>query len=267
MNTIALPSTDFLLELARAAATQTLPHFRNRVAVESKFKEGVRFDPVTEADRAAERAMRALITGRYPTHAILGEELGEVMGSGEGSALQWVLDPIDGTKPFICGIPVWGTLVGLKVEGRARMGLMSQPFTGENFWSDGSKAWSQGPVQGLTQLQVRDVGDLANATLHTTSPESFKGPLKNAFARLNDATRFTRYGGECYAYAMLAAGNIDLCVEIGLQPYDIVPMIPIIEAAGGVVTCFDGSRAEGGGNVLASATPRLHEAALRLLNA
>ncbi|MDB5850935.1 MAG: inositol monophosphatase [Rhodoferax sp.] len=256
------PDVEFMFELARAAALETLPNFRNQIAVDEKKKIGVKFDPVTAADKAAEVAMRALINERYPGHSVLGEEFG-LTGNGP---IQWVLDPIDGTKPYICGIPVWGTLIGLTVDGRAQMGMLSQPFTGESFWSDGKTAWSQGPRSGTAEMKVRDVGVLANATLHTTSPEPFTGHLRPSFERLNGAVKFTRYGGECYAYAMLAAGHIDICVEIGLQPYDIVAIIPIIEAAGGVITGFDGSRAEGGGNVLASATPALHEAALRLLN-
>ncbi|MGA0539680.1 inositol monophosphatase family protein [Neotabrizicola sp. VNH66] len=257
-----LPGADFMHRLADAAELETMSRYRKPIKVDSKDKPGWRFDPVTAADREAERAMRALIAAEYPHHAILGEEFG---ASGEGP-MCWVLDPVDGTRPFLCGIPVWGTIFGMTVEGRSEMGMLAQPFTGERFWATPEGAWgSRGGQQ--YPLRVREVDTLADAILHTTSPEPFTGDLAASFGRLTEAVRMTRYGGECYAFAMLAAGHIDLCVEIGLQPYDIVPIIPIVERAGGIVTRFDGSRAEGGGNVLVSATPRLHEAALRILKA
>ncbi|MGY4617697.1 histidinol phosphatase-like enzyme (inositol monophosphatase family) [Bradyrhizobium sp. USDA 4472] len=254
-----LPSADFLHRLADVADRETLPRFRTELAIDTKFKEGYAFDPVTEADRQAEIAVRAAITAEYPDHAILGEETG-LTGHGP---FRWVLDPVDGTRPFICGLPVWGTLIGLTVNGRAELGLMSQPFTGERFWADADGAWYE--RQGERQrLSTRDVGTLSNAILHTTSPEHYHGNLKSGFDRLAGSVRMTRYGGECYAMVMLAAGRIDLAIEPSLQPYDIVALIPIIERAGGVVTRIDGGRAEEGGPVLASATPELHAAALQL---
>jgi histidinol phosphatase-like enzyme (inositol monophosphatase family) len=258
---IQLPDIDFLHQLADAAAKETLPRFRTKLSVDSKAKAGRTFDPVTDADREAERTLRAMISARYPDHAILGEEFG---ASGNGP-VQWVLDPIDGTKPFICGIPVWGTLIGVAVKGRAELGMFSQPFTGERFWADPNRAWQRGPAC-TSLLAVSSVTDLSQAILHTTSPESFSRELKAGFDTLASRVRMTRYGGECYAFAMLAAGLIDLCVEPSLQPYDIVPIIPLVERAGGVVTRFDGQRAEGGGCILLSATTELHEAALRILN-
>ena len=256
-----LPDTDFLFRLADAAAGETLPRFRTRLTIDNKPKPGFTFDPVTEADREAEKAIRAIITAEYPDHAVLGEEFGL---SGEGP-LRWVIDPVDGTRPFICGVPVWGTLIGLTLEGRAVMGIMSQPYIGERFWADRSGAWGQGPGGSFT-LAVRDVGALANATLFSSAPELFRGGLKDRFAALSDQVRLTRFGADCYAFAMLAAGHVDLCVEAGLQPYDIVALIPLIERAGGIVTTFDGGRPEDGGDVLASATSRLHDEALRILN-
>jgi histidinol phosphatase-like enzyme (inositol monophosphatase family) len=257
----SLPDAAFLHHLADIADAETLPRYRTPLAVETKVKPGYSFDPVTEADRQAEIALRHAITAAYPDHAILGEELGET-GSGP---CRWVLDPVDGTRPFLCGIPVWGTLIGLTVDGRATIGMMSQPFIGERFWADGEAAWC-GRSGDRQRLRTRDVGALSGAILHSTSPEHFHGPLAEGFARLGRAVRMTRYGGECYAFAMLAAGHIDLAVEPSLQPYDIVALIPIIERAGGVVTRLDGARAEDGGPVLAAATPALHAAALRLLN-
>jgi histidinol phosphatase-like enzyme (inositol monophosphatase family) len=255
-----LPDVQFLHRLADAADAETLPRFRQLLSIDNKAGPERGFDPVTDADRRAELALRELIGREYPGHAILGEELG---ATGEG-ALQWVLDPVDGTRPFICGIPVWGTLIGFTIGGRAELGMMSQPFTGERFWADTQGAWQRGP-RGTARLAVSDVTDLSHAILHTTSPESYRGELRGGFDRLRGKVRMTRYGAECYAVAMLAAGCIDVCLEPSLQAYDIVALIPIIEKAGGRVTCLDGSRAEKGGAVLMSATAELHEKALETL--
>ncbi|SHJ54207.1 histidinol-phosphatase, inositol monophosphatase family [Aureimonas altamirensis DSM 21988] len=256
---MTMPDADFLFRIADAAAGQTLPRFRQKLAVDNKVPGA--FDPVTEADRQAERAITALIEAEFPDHAILGEEFGR---QGDGDAL-WVIDPIDGTRPFISGVPVWGTLVGLTVGGKARAGIMSQPYIGERFWTVGDGAYMDGPA-GQATLHVRDVGALENATLTTTNPRMFDSRMKERFGALEDKVRLSRYGLDCYAFAMLAAGHIDLCVETGLQPYDIVALIPIIEQAGGIVTTFDGGRAENGGDVIAAATPQLHSAALAVLN-
>ncbi|MBB3952897.1 histidinol phosphatase-like enzyme (inositol monophosphatase family) [Aureimonas jatrophae] len=246
--------------MADIADAETLPRYRTDLIVDTKPKEGYTFDPVTEADREAEIAIRAAIGDRFPDHAILGEEMG-LTGSGR---YRWVLDPVDGTRPFICGLPVWGTLIGLTIDGRAELGMMSQPFTRERFWADHDGAWTQ--RDGVRQrLATRDVGSLDRAILHTTSPDHFGDELATGFKRLSAAVRMTRYGGECYAMAMIAAGRIDLAFEPSLQPYDIVALIPIIERAGGVVTRLDGARAEEGGPVLVAATPALHSAALREL--
>ncbi len=257
-----LPDIAFFHELANAASQQTLPRFRtNNLQIDTKPKEGERFDPVTAADREAERAMRALIAARYPDHSIMGEEFGL---SGEGP-FRWVLDPVDGTRPFICGLPVWGTLIGLLYEGRAVMGMMSQPHTGERFWSDGTRAYSSS-FHGQTLLKTRQHIPLEQAILHTTSPQPEHLRTQSNFPALIERTRMTRYGGECYAMAMLAAGHIDVCVEFSLQPYDIVPLIPIIEQAGGIVTTLWGQSAESGGPVVASGCPALHQQVLNILN-
>lgn len=258
-----LPDIAFFHTLADAAERETLPRFRSHgeLNLGTKPKEGFRFDPVTDADREAERAIRALISARYPDHSIMGEEFGTT-GSGP---IQWVLDPVDGTRPFLCGIPVWGTLIGLLFDGRATMGMMSQPFTRERFWADGTGAWHDGP-QEVRRLATRKEVSLDRAILHTTSPEPIERNPQIQFRKLAERTLMTRYGGECYAMAMLAAGQIDICVEYALQPYDIAALIPIIEQAGGVVTTLSGDRAEGGGSVLACGCPRLHEAVLDVLN-
>lgn len=259
----SLPDIAFFHELANLASQETLPRFRSNLdnPVETKPKEGFRFDPVTAADRNAERVMRELITQRYPDHAIQGEEFGF---SGEGP-IRWVLDPVDGTRPFLCGLPIWGTLIGLLHDERAVMGMMSQPYTGECFWADGVRAWMRNR-HGEKQLETRKGIALEQAILHTTAPEAVAmNPAVN-FAELTRQTLMTRYGGECYAVSMLAAGCIDICVEFGLQPYDIVALIPIVEQAGGVITDINGQRAESGGTVVATGCPALHEQVLRVLN-
>ncbi|WP_113628094.1 histidinol-phosphatase [Pectobacterium peruviense] len=258
-----LPDIAFFHELATLASQETLPRFRSLKAsqIETKPKEGFRFDPVTEADREAERVIREHITRHYPEHAIMGEEFGL---SGEGP-VRWVLDPVDGTRPFLCGLPVWGTLIGLLHHERAVMGMMSQPFTGERFWADGSLAW-RSDRQGETRLSTRKGVSLEQAILHTTAPEALSMHPTVRFADLTESTLMTRYGGECYALAMLAAGQIDICVEFALQPYDIVALIPIIEQAGGIITDLNGQRAEAGGTVVATGNPDLHPQVLAILN-
>jgi histidinol phosphatase-like enzyme (inositol monophosphatase family) len=250
---------EFMRAIAQAAAEQTLPRFRQQGAISNKLESG--FDPVTEADREAENAIRAVIRARFPEHSILGEEFGI---ENEGSDHLWVIDPIDGTRAFISGLPVWGTLVGLTVDGEAVAGLMSQPFTGELFYADGEGARYEGPG-GPRKLQTRETTELADATLFTTTPALFKGEARAVYDRFEAMVRLPRYGTDCYAFAMLAAGHADIVADPGLQSYDIVALIPIIEQAGGRVTTFDGGPAEQGGDVLAAATPELHAAAMAAL--
>lgn len=250
---------DFMRRLAAVAATQTLPRFRRQGPVTNKLDSG--FDPVTEADREAELAIRALIRSEYPDHGILGEEHGF---ENADSDHVWVIDPIDGTRAFISGIPTWGTLVGLTIGGDAVAGLMSQPFTGELFYANSQGAFYEGP-DGSRQLATRGTVSLAEATLTTTTPALFKGEGRVRYDRLEQAVRLARYSADCYAFAMLAAGHVDIAVDPAMQPYDIVALIPIIEKAGGVVTTFDGRPAEAGGDILAAATPELHKAAMACL--
>ncbi|HEV7417670.1 MAG TPA: histidinol-phosphatase [Tianweitania sediminis] len=250
----------FFRSLAAAAAAETLPRFRQHGHVSNKLAAG--FDPVTEADQKAEDAIRRLITAAFPQHGVLGEEYGSTAGDGEHV---WVIDPIDGTRAFISGLPVWGTLVGLTQRGDAVAGMMSQPFTGELFYSCGSGSFFEGPG-GERKLQTRLTTDLATATLFTTTPALFKDAARARYDRLEASVRLARYGVDCYAFAMVAAGFADLVIEAGLQPYDIVGLIPIIEQAGGVVTRLDGGPAETGGDILASATAGLHAAALARFN-
>lgn len=254
-----LPDRAFFDRLADAAAAETLPRFRTGTSVVNKEAGG--FDPVTEGDRAAEAAVRALIEAEFPDHGILGEEFGTV---GADRDYVWVIDPIDGTRAFISGLPVWGTLIGLYHKGRAVMGVMDQPFTGERYFADGTTSSYAGPG-GPQTLATRECGGLGNATLFTTSPHLYQGTIKARFEAVQERVKLARYGCDCYAFALLAAGHIDLVIECGLKPYDIGALIPIIEQAGGVVTDWAGGRAEMGGEVLAAATPALHAEALAIL--
>jgi myo-inositol-1(or 4)-monophosphatase len=247
-------------ELADVSGRAVLPHFRSRLAVENKHHDGT-FDPVTVADRAAEAAMRALLAERRPQDGILGEELGREHLDAEQV---WVLDPIDGTRAFISGLPVWGTLIGLERDRRPVLGAMNQPFTGERFVGDGRTARYRGP-DGERALKVRDCPRLDEAVLFTTTPALFSGGEREAYDRVESRVRLARYGVDCYAYCMVAAGFVDLVIEAGLQPYDIVALIPIIEGAGGVVTSWTGGSAAEGGRVVASGDRRLHDEVLRLL--
>ena len=253
-------TAEFMRRIAAAAAAETLPRFRGQGAISNKLSGG--FDPVTEADRRAEQAIRAVIRAEFPDHGILGEEFGSENAS---SSHIWVIDPIDGTRSFISGLPLWGTLVGLTIDGDAVAGMMSQPFTGELFRADQGGAHYEGPG-GARKLTTRKTTELAQATLCTTTPALFLGGRREAYNRLEAAVQLSRYGTDCYAYAMIAAGHIDLVVEVGLQAYDIVALIPIIEQAGGVITNWDGGPAENGGEIVAAATPKLHDAAMNLLH-
>jgi myo-inositol-1(or 4)-monophosphatase len=245
--------------LADSARAAILPHFRAATLVDDKGKSA--FDPVTQADRDAESAMRALIEQRFPAHGIVGEEFG-AKPSQDG--FQWVLDPIDGTRAFIAGLPLWGVLIGLYHEGRPILGVMDQPYLDERF--RGFPGGAEVTARGQTRpLKVRACATLADATLATTDPYLFERAEAEAFARLRTAVKLTRYGGDCYAYCMLAAGHIDIVLESGLKPYDIAALIPIIEGAGGSVGSWSGADASQGGQVLACADARLRQLTQPLL--
>ncbi len=255
----------FVDDLATVAGEAILPFFRSAIGADDKSKGGL-FDPVTEADRAAEIAMRRLIARTFPEHGIIGEEFGT---SSPEAEYVWVLDPIDGTKSFISGMPVWGTLIGLQHNGRPCFGMMAQPFTRERFVGDGARTFWHGP--GVNQqttkrrLKTRACTSLAEATLMTTHPGLLRAGTLEPFQRVESGVRLSRYGGDCYAYCMLAAGHVDLVIESGLQPYDIVALIPIIEGAGGRITTWTGEEAAHGGSIVASGDPSLHDVVLKLL--
>jgi len=253
----------FAHELADRAGTAVLRHFRRRLAVEDKAGGGEPYDPVTAADRAAERAMRAAIAKAYPDHGIIGEEFGARAGAG---SLSWVLDPIDGTRAFIMGSPLWGTLIGLVEDGVPILGVADQPFMRERFWGVGGRAHLRGGDGKTRRLKTRPCPELAQAVLTSTHPDLFaqRGEAA-AFARVKERARLTRYGGDCYGYCLLAAGFVDIVIEVGLKPYDVIPLIPVVEGAGGQITTWKGEPPLAGGRVLATGDRRVHAQALALL--
>jgi histidinol-phosphatase len=256
----AIDFAAFVDDLAHVAGETIRPFFRTALGVENKSLSGG-FDPVTAADRAAETVMRALIKRTFPEHGILGEEFASDRPDAE---YVWVLDPIDGTKSFICGMPAWGTLIALTRRGEPIYGMMYQPFTREYFTGDGSAASYRGPA-GDRKLRVRPCAELEEAVLLTTSPLLMREPDRKIFQHVEQAVRLSRYGGDCYAYCMLAAGHVDLVIETELKPYDVLPLIPIIEGAGGIVTTWDNASPNQGGRVIAAGDRRVHTKALEML--
>jgi len=261
MTTGVLTDLEVAHRLADAAAAAILPHFRTSgLVADNKSRSG--FDPVTLADRDAEEAMRAILRAHRPDDGVLGEELGHHRGS---SGRHWVLDPIDGTRGFISGTPTWGVLIALGEEGGGPvLGLIDQPYIRERFWGDAHGAFLSGP-SGTGPIATRDPRDLSEAFLFTTFPEVGRNADRKGFEAVARMVRLVRYGMDCYAYALLAAGQIDLVIEAGLAPYDIQAPIGLIEAAGGLVTDWHGQPAHAGGQVLAAANARVHAQALALL--
>jgi myo-inositol-1(or 4)-monophosphatase len=260
-----MPSTAELVafadRLAEASGAAISPHFRRIAAVDNKQSDG--FDPVTIADRAAETALRALIEATYPDHGILGEEHGNVRLEADDV---WVLDPIDGTRAFICGLPTWGTLIGLKHRGTPVFGVMDQPHVGERFYGDREKAWWRHRDGAAIPLATRSCASLDEAIFCTTHPGLFTGAERDAYEEIESRVRTARFGTDCYGYAMVAAGQADLVIETGLQPYDVVALAPIVEGAGGVITTWTGGSPAGGGRIIASGDPHLHDKMLERLS-
>ena len=254
----------FMDDLASQSGSAILPFFRGSFGLDDKAHgSGRAFDPVTEADRASEAVMRRMIRETFPTHGILGEEFGPENTEAD---TVWVLDPIDGTRSFIVGLPTWGTLIGLTHRGAAVRGMMHQPFLDERFSGDGRTATLRN-ARGERRLRTRRCERIADAILTTTDPRLFEeGEERDRYRAVEAGSRMSRYGSDCYAYCMLAAGQIDLVIESGLKPYDIVALIPIVEGAGGVITAWDGGPATEGGRIVAAGDPRLHAAAMALLN-
>ncbi len=258
----AVDFSAFVDDLAAVSGDTILPFFRTALSIADKGHRGA-FDPVTAADHAAETAMRNLIRRTFPGHGIIGEEFGSEQPEAE---YVWVLDPIDGTKSFISGMPAWGTLVALLRSGEPVFGMMNQPFIREQFSGHGGRAHYRGPA-GDRDLRVRACTALSEAVLFTTSPLLMSGSDRGSFAQVESKVRLSRYGGDCYAYCLLAAGHIDLVIETELKAYDVLPLMPIITGAGGVITSWEGTPPYSGGRIVAAGDKRVHAAALELLSA
>ena len=250
------PFIDLAERLADASGAIVRRYFRTTLEVEDKPDKS----PVTVADREAETAIRKLIEEAFPDHGIVGEEYGAVRADAK---YVWVLDPIDGTKSFITGKPLFGTLIGLLHEGAAVLGLIDQPVLGERWLG----ARGRPTTLNGRPVHVRPCGELGRAALYATSPHMFEGADKQAFARVRDAVKLSLYGADCYAYGLLACGFADLVVEASLAAYDYCGVVAVIEGAGGVITDWTGAPLGLGsdGRVVAAGDRRSHERALELL--
>ena len=245
---------------ADAARKVTLAYFRtSKLGTENKADQD--FDPVTLADREAELALRNILEKLRPDDSILGEEFGIATGT---SGLTWVLDPIDGTRGFISGTPTWGTLISVRDEDGPVFGIIDQPYIGERF-AGGFGVSELRRGDGVSPIAVNPAKSLADSIIFTTFPEVGTESEGRAFHSVSSQAKLTRYGMDCYAYALLAAGQIDLVIEAGLYPYDIQAPIAVIEAAGGMVTNWDGGPVHDGGQVLAAASANLHAQALEII--
>lgn len=247
------------VEIATAAGAVVLPHFRTNPAASNKRSDGS-YDPVTEADHLAERLIRENIEEIWPEHGVFGEEHGYRPGNG----LTWVIDPIDGTRAFMTGMLHWGVLIALFNGREPILGVVHQPFTEELFLGDGSVAEHRRHGR-IVELGVRRCACLADAVLGSTGPQWFRGAETKAFQKVSQAVRFTRFGGDCYIYCMLAMGQLDLVVEANLKPYDIQALVPVIRGAGGFVSTWDGDNPAMGGRIVAAGDERVLEEACATL--
>src|SRR5258707_866697 len=251
----------FAHRLADATGELIRPYFRKRIEVADKGSAGF-YDPVTEADRRAEETIRELIRMHYPHDGILGEEFGEVPGT---SLYRWVLDPIDGTRAFIAGQPLRGQLLALEHQGRAVLGVLDQPFLRERFvGTEGQTLFSH--AGGTSKLRTRSCPAFSDAVICTTHPMlHFREKEREQYFRIERACRLSRYGGDCYAYALIAMGFVDLVIETDLKRWDVAAIIPIIEGAGGVVSDWNGDSVTDGGNIVAAGDARVHAQAVKML--
>jgi myo-inositol-1(or 4)-monophosphatase len=251
---------DFARSLAAAAGQTILPFFRQPGLIHNKQDGG--FDPVTEADRSAEQVMRHMIEKAYPDHGITGEELPPKPAASE---FVWILDPIDGTRSFICGMPTWTTLIALTHSGNAILGVVNQPFVQEMFLGGPFGSWAE-RASARRRLEVRPAAELHDAILTTVAPEIYRTEKqKHVLRELRRRVRMTRFGGDAYFFAMLASGFVDIAMDAGLATYDVAALVPIIEGAGGIITTWNGSDATAGGDVIAAASPALHGSALEII--
>jgi histidinol phosphatase-like enzyme (inositol monophosphatase family) len=252
----------FTLELNAASAQAILPLFRAEHGLENKAGPGA-FDPVTQADKGAEAAIRRLIAQRFPEHGVIGEEYGRDRPDAE---FVWVLDPVDGTRAFIAGLPLWTTLIGLRHQGEPVLGSIGQPFLGEIFIGDG-RASRLVTAAGERTLRVRACPSLDQAVIATTDQNLFRGAEGEAWGAVRAAARLARYGCDAYAYAMIALGCLDLVVETGLKCWDIDSAVPLLAGAGGQVTDWRGAPlGDEGGQVLIAGDPSCLAQASALLS-
>ena len=251
----------FANRLADTSGAVIRPLFRQRIDVAHKHGRHD-FDPVTEADKGAERAIRELLAMERPDDAILGEEFGEQQGS---SGYRWVLDPVDGTRAFITGRHEWGSLIALEFDGEPVLGILDQPVLGERFVGvNGASHLIQAGKP--SPLEVRACAALSEAVLCATDPGAyFSKEQLSAFARVERVAKMTRYGGDCYLFAALALGFVDVVIEANFHAWDVAALIPIIEGAGGIITDWDGGSAQPGKTILASGDRRVHAEAMKLL--
>lgn len=249
-------------ELADASGPAILPYFRRQLAVDNKAADGS-YDPVTAADRAAEKVIVKLIARRFPDHGVVGEEFGIERADAR---FRWIIDPIDGTRSFVTGSPMWGTLIGLMDGPKPILGVADQPYTRERFWSGKTGAHMRDASGKTKRIKTRACRKLGDAILMSTHPDLFApGREQDAFLSVKGRVRMTRYGGDCYAYWLLACGFVDLVIETGLKSYDVAALIPIIEKAGGAMTSWDGGSCADGGQVVAAGDPKLHEKVMKVL--
>ncbi|HEX4027471.1 MAG TPA: histidinol-phosphatase [Rhizomicrobium sp.] len=251
----------FAGRLADASGAAIRPFFRQRIEV--AHKPGLRaFDPVTEADKGGERAIRAIIERDRPGDGIMGEEYGEKPGK---NGLRWVLDPVDGTRAFITGRHEWGSLIALENNEVPVLGILDQPVLGERYLAaNGRSVLLEGEKR--TPLRVRECADIKDAILCATDPSAYFAPDQQAaFGRVKARTRMTRYGGDCYLFAVLALGFVDIIIEAGFNRWDVAALIPLVQGAGGVITSWSGGDCRDGKTILACGDRRVHEEAIKLL--
>jgi len=264
------------MRAADAASVPTMAHFRQTLDVENKEQPGS-FDPVTIADRQAEEAIKKVVLDEFPEHGFFGEESERRVSTDQPL---WIVDPIDGTRAYITGMPLWGTLIGVYDGDDVVLGVLEQPVLQERFIatdfnlvgdsapsaSANSRTSELITVHGRRSLSTRNTQLLGDAIVQTTTPEFFiESGYAEVFERLRNSVSMVRYGGDCYCYALLAMGFVDVVIETGLAPYDIAALIPIVQGAGGIVTSWEGDTAVSGGSVLACANAQLHKQVLGLI--
>lgn len=250
--------TTFALSLAEISGMAIIPHFRQTIFVDNKLADG--WDPVTEGDRAAERVIREHIEKQYPTHGIIGEEFGTKRGT---SAYTWVLDPIDGTRAFVVGMPSWGTLIGLYKDGKPFFGLMHQPFVGDLFYGTAHGSYLRHGAQ-TRQIKCAPRKPVSQALAGTTSPHLYE--RHSGFDTLRQKVKMMRYGFDCYSFALLASGGLDIALDPNTQIYDIAALIPIMQGAGAVIGSWTDNDPTQGGNIICASSQFLLDEAIATMN-